>query len=316
MTLDNVWTAAIFVAVALTVVRTLKAFSGFFPPWSTWLWFVFGLSPGPFIIGGFFLYRRHTVRALERKLQRMRRVNEQAKAEADEADDRRLRAAMETVKVKTMEGDARLQADLCDTAAVCTASALITDADVVGQLERLASLHAQGHLSEGEFDAAKQRVLCISDSSGSGSAAAAAATPPSLPPPMAAAAAPAAALSAPGLSAPAAALRVLLDDALSAAARARRAAYHAAIKFSPDEDLLLFVQEASAWRRIAQREEAAAAPAEGSAAPPALPRDALEDSMGSVTAGELFEEYLSREARERILADGGGAVELDADARR
>ena len=38
--------------------------------------------------------------------------------------------------------------------------------------------------------------------------------------------------------------------------------------------------------------------------------------MGTVTAGELFEEYLSREARERILADGGGAVELDADSRR
>ena len=264
--MDHFWRAAIVVAVALTAVRTLKAFTGFFPPWSTWLWFAFGLSPGPFVIGGFFLYRRHTVRALERKLQRMRRVNEQAKAEADEADAQRLQAAVEAVKAKTMEGEARLQAELRDAAAARGASAPIADAavrDVVGQLERLASLHAQGHLSEGEFDAAKQRVLRSSDSSGSAAAATAAPPappPPTLPPPAAAAAA---------LSASAAALRALLDDASSSAARAQRAAYRAAITFSPDEDLLLFVQEASAWRRSAQREEAAAAPAEGAAARPA-----------------------------------------------
>ena len=319
------WRTAWILATGLTVLRMGEAFRHVVPPWESWIWFLVGISPAPFILGGFFLYRRHTMRALEMKVRALRRQVAQGKR-AEEADNRRLQSAIAAVEKKASEADAKLSADLDfnPVAPILSAAADAEDGgdDIVSQLERLGSLRDAGHLTQGQFDMAKEAVLRGSSAvavsgerataiptatataaTGSASTSVSATTASSA---DMITAAPSAGQS---LSAAAQELQSLLSGR-SAAARERCDAYHAAVRYSPDEDVLLFVSEAMAWRKKVLRAENSkqiiAAEDEIS------PQDVLAES---VTAGELFEEYLSREASDRILADGGGAVALDHSAR-
>ena len=221
-----------------------------------------------------------------------------------------------------MEADAKLSADLDSNPVAPTLSAA-ADAedggdDIVSQLERLASLRDAGHLTQGQFDMAKEAVLRGSSAvAESGERATAIATATATAATGSAStsvsatassadmitAAPSAGQS---LSAAAQELQSLLNGR-SAAARERCDAYHAAVRYSPDEDVLLFVSEAMAWRKKVLRAENSKQiiAADPTHEDEISPQDVLAES---VTAGELFEEYLSREASDRILADGGGAV--------
>ena len=73
------WRTAWILATGLTVLRMGEAFRHVVPPWESWIWFLVGISPAPFILGGFFLYRRHTMRALEMKVRALRRQVAQGK---------------------------------------------------------------------------------------------------------------------------------------------------------------------------------------------------------------------------------------------
>ena len=323
------WRTAWILATGLTVLRMGEAFRHVVPPWESWIWFLVGISPAPFILGGFFLYRRHTMRALEMKVRALRRQVAQGKR-AEEADNRRLQSAIAAVEKKASEADAKLSADLDSNpvAPILSAAADAEDGgdDIVSQLERLASLRDAGHLTQGQFDMAKEAVLrgssAVAESgerataiatatataaTGSASTSVSATTASSA---DMITAAPSAGQS---LSAAAQELQSLLNGR-SAAARERCDAYHAAVRYSPDEDVLLFVSEAMAWRKKVLRAENSKQiiAADPTHEDEISPQDVLAES---VTAGELFEEYLSREASDRILADGGGAVALDHSAR-